>query len=101
MQLNELLQDESYLYMKVDGASLPVAVSEDLVDVDAGHDDLGDEELNVQFKGQKLLLQLSLEHGYQVLPLDLVDRQFHSIKSHPIVVGPCSGNHLRNNDKKL
>ena len=61
-----------------------------------GHDNFGDEELNVQFESQELFFELSLEHGYQVLAVNLVNRKMDGIKVDAITSStrPGGGNHL-------
>ena len=61
-----------------------------------GHDNFSDEELNVKFESQELFLELPLEHGYQVLAVNLVDRKMDGIKVDAITSATCpgGGNHL-------
>ena len=80
--------------MKIDGAAIFVAVRKDFVDVDAGHDDFGDEELDVQLERQELFLQLPLEHGDEVLSVDFIHGQLHRVKIDSVTFTSCRGNHL-------
>ena len=69
-------------------------LSEDLVDVDAGHDDFGDEELDVQLERQELFLQLPLEHCDEVLSVDFIHGQLHRVKIDSATFTSGRGNHL-------
>ena len=61
-----------------------------------GHYNFGDEELNVQFESQELFFELSLEHGNQVLAVNLVNRKMDGIKVDAVTSStrPGGSNHL-------